>query len=406
MANYWITQSITGTYSYAVGVAADALSNTFVLSVVDNGSSTDGVLSKYSKYGVLQWQRVLKSPYGVDFSSATTDSSGNCYAAGVVYDSGNKGSVLLVKYNTAGTVQWQRTLTAASNSAFSFSVTTDASGNVYLAGYNGTSPFSSFLVKYNSSGTLQWQRNLSGSSCLLYSVTVSPNGKVFAGGLVYSGATPQALLVQYNTSGALQWQKRLYISGQQSAAKSVVADSSDNCYFVGYYTVSGVANVLLTSYDSSGTLQWQQGLSGVIYAGGNGIALDASNNLCVAGFAAGYGTDNGGLLAKYDDAGTILWQTYLDSSGPPNLSQVAVDVSGNFNAVGINGSSNDLFVKLPGDGSGAGTYGPFTYAAATLPDAAPGATDDVTSLTDAAESLTDAAGAVTSTAFYDLSLKA
>lgn len=90
-------------------------------------------------------------------------SSGNVYARGSVNATG---STIFVKLSpTDGSVTWAREITNfyPPGSATNI-IVTDSSGNIYLT---GTSPSSGALIfKFNSSGTLQWQRRL----------TVSPVG--------------------------------------------------------------------------------------------------------------------------------------------------------------------------------------------------------------------------------------
>jgi len=114
---------------------------------------------------------------------------------------------VLVKYNSSGTAQWARTvsiLSLSSSCPFS-SVTVDASGNVYAAGYQNQSAPVTYdigvtaqggsaydrnvvLVKYNSTGTAEWARTVStGERSEFNSVAVDTYGNVYAAG--YQGGT-------------------------------------------------------------------------------------------------------------------------------------------------------------------------------------------------------------------------
>jgi len=118
-------------------------------------------------------------------NGVVTDSSGNVYVTGGTYgglDGNNRAGntdLFVVKYNSSGTKQWTKQLGTESND-FAIGVSTDSSGNVYVAGgtYGGLDGNTSagvndlFVVKYNSSGTKQWTNQL-GSSRILHSQTPS-----------------------------------------------------------------------------------------------------------------------------------------------------------------------------------------------------------------------------------------
>jgi hypothetical protein len=89
-------------------------------------------------------------------------SSGNIYARGQINPTSE--NVLVKLSPTDGSVTWARQITIFNNpGSATNTIVTDSSGNIYIA---GTSTTGAVILKFNSSGTLQWQRRLS----------VSPNG--------------------------------------------------------------------------------------------------------------------------------------------------------------------------------------------------------------------------------------
>jgi hypothetical protein len=101
--------------------------------------------------------------------SVATDANGNVYVAGYT-TGGLDGNTLtgtqdffVTKYDSSGVKQYTRQMGVAGQGSYSRSVATDASGNVYVAGYTygglddntliGTRDF--FVTKYNSSGVKQ-----------------------------------------------------------------------------------------------------------------------------------------------------------------------------------------------------------------------------------------------------------
>ena len=69
------------------------------------------------------------------------------------------------KFNSSGTIQWQRTLDGSTQHDRGTGIAVDSSGNVYIAGFGAWTSGKSYeilIAKYNSSGTLQYQRTLGG----------------------------------------------------------------------------------------------------------------------------------------------------------------------------------------------------------------------------------------------------
>ena len=288
--------------------------------------------------------------------SVAVDGSGNVYVCGFSNASGTD-DIQIAKYDTSGTIQWQRSLGVSGSSEQGRSVAVDSSGNVYVCGYSTASGPNNFqIAKYNTSGTIQWQRSLGGVTDQIgRSVAVDGSGNVYVCGS--STASNDIQIAKYNTSGTIQWQRSL--SGTVEEGYSVAVDSSGNVYVCGYSIASGSTDFQIAKYNTSGTIQWQRSLGG----------------------------SSGGT--SYTDYGF----------------SVAVDGSGNVYVCGysiLSGNSDFLFAKLPGNGTLTGTYSvggySFTYAASSLTDAATSLTDAASSLTDAATSLTDAASSLTDAA--------
>lgn len=402
VAGNWIATlggASTGEYWYGVGV--DSSGNVYAAGEASQNAS-DCLIAKYNAAGVIQWQRSLGDASIYQSASAiAVDSSGNAHIVGYASNSGN---IVVAKYNSSGTIQWQRTLNGSADD-YGAGITVDSSGNVYITGYTasqGAGDTDALIVKYNSSGTLQWQRSLGGtSSDSGTAIAIDSSGNVYIAG--YTRPDPSAavncLLAKYDSSGTIQWQRSLGEVGAD-LAYGVAVDSSSNVYICGYTNSQGAGSddLLVAKYNSSGTLQWQRSLGGASNEYGQGIAVDSSNNVYVTGGTNSQGAGgNDFLIAKYNSSGTIQWQRSLGTTGANYGNAIAVDNSGNIYVAGYtSGNANDaLIAKLPDDGSKTGTYGSFVYAATTLTDAARTLTSATTSLTDAARTLTDAAGTLT-----------
>jgi len=406
---FWIGLLGGADGDYGRSVAVDSNGNVYLCGQSYASGSYDIQIAKYNTAGAIQWQRSLSGAVDVGWSIAV-DSSSNIYVCGYSNTPPN-GSYRfqIAKYNTSGTIQWQKNLGSNGANSYGYSVAVDSSGNVYVCGYEDSSPYKLFTIaKYNTSGTIQWKRNLSGSSTynIGQSVAVDSSGNVYVCGYSDNSGNYDIQIAKYNTSGNIQWQRSL--SGAASDyGYGVAVDSSGNVYICGSSSI-GITSIQIAKYDTSGTIQWQRRLSGSGAA--YSVAVDSSGNVYICGISAVSST-NSFQIAKYNTSGTIQWQRSLNSSGSDIAYSIAVDANSNFYVCGsleiVSGSPDFLFAKLPVDGSLTGTYtvggysiayaaSSFTDSASSLTDAATSLTDAVSTLTDSVSTLTDAATSLTS----------
>jgi hypothetical protein len=150
--------------SMTLGVAIDALNNTYVLQgqmgSAQGGSENcvkNAELSKFRPDGKIAWKAQL--PFGFDvISLMTVDRTGNTYLVGQSSQFGYH----IGKFRTDGKKTWMREpKTETGDVAQKMAV--DKYGNVYVAGYRQTSNDDSrrpeaFLAKHDRSGRLVWRR--------------------------------------------------------------------------------------------------------------------------------------------------------------------------------------------------------------------------------------------------------
>ena len=122
-------------------------------------------------------------------------------------------------------------------------------------------------------------------------------------------------MVKYSRSGVRLWTRQVGTSSEDRS-ESIATDSSGNIYLSGWTADSlsgfnaGEFDGLPTKYSGSGVRLWtrQVGTSSEVVF--NHIAVDASDNIYVAGWTAGGldGNLNSGesdlLLIKYDSSGS------------------------------------------------------------------------------------------------------
>ncbi len=114
-------------------------------------------------------------------TSICTDRYGNVFVAGMTYLSGDIDSRnILIKYNTAGGTQWQKTHTSANSSIYPKSLTADTTGNVYITISSNGGNFLINMKLNGSSGNLLWQDNYNvGGYNDPVAIKVDNNGSIY-----------------------------------------------------------------------------------------------------------------------------------------------------------------------------------------------------------------------------------
>ena len=368
---------------YGQSIAVDASGNVYVAGMsnatwgspvraISSGSAYDAFLAKLDSSGNLTWNTFLGGTGGDDYAyGVAVDSSGNAYVTGMSIATwgspvrafgGGSTDAFVAKVNSSGTLTWN-TFLGGAGSDYGNSIAVDASGNVYVAGtdYGGNtwgSPVrassggdEAFAAKLNSSGALTWNTFL-GSSGNDYGqgVAVDSSGNVYLAG--YSSATwgapvrayssgNDSFAVKLSSSGAMTW--NTFLGGSAwDQANSVAVDGSGNVYVGGYSSgtwgtpvtaFSGaVANASVGKLNSSGNLTWNTFYKGAGSTVANGIAVDGSGNVDIAG-----NDGNDAFAAQFNSNGNPSWNQTLGGGGTDQGLSVAVDGSGN---VYVSGSSS------------------------------------------------------------------
>ena len=387
-----------------VSVAVDGSGNTYTTGIFNTtNAKTNTFLVKTNSLGVVQWEKNINGPAATTSqydgsSGVTVDSSGNSYIIGYAKNTSGGENAFVAKYNTSGAIQWQRfisdALAAGSQADYGYGVAVDGSGNVCVTGIYFTSSNDSltFVVKYNSSGTLQWQRSLieyasSPKSTISNCITTDSSGNIYVAGSyrdIAGTGVRHGFILKYNGSGVLQLQRSITdfntTTSSDASVNGIAVDGSNNIYVTGsYINPSGGTNCFTAKYNSSGTPQWFRSLADSNAAAsqltrGNGITVDASGNSYVIGYYLTSGSGYQSFVAKYNTSGVLQWQgaiTDTTSATYPYANQGLGITSDSFGSIFLTGQltnsqidafstsnrgTNAYLMKLPNTGGLLGTY--------------------------------------------------
>ena len=409
--SYWI--ALLGSSSavdLGWGVAVDSSNNIISVGYTssDGAGANDCLIAKYDSEGSVLWDRTLGGSSTDRFYGVVTDSSNNIYATGRawVVAATNSYRAITAKYNSSGAIQWQKTLGLTSED-YSYKIAVDSSDNVVICGKTNSDGAGSndFLIaKYNSSGVLQWDRTLGGTGTEIgYGVAIDSSDNIIISGYTASQGAGgnDAVVAKYNSSGTIQWQRRLGGSSNDYFY-GVAIDSSDDIILSGQTFSQGLGSGegLLVKYNSSGTIQWQKRLGGTANDFFYSVALDSQDNIFVVGGTQSDGEGSGDMLiAKYNSSGTIQWQKAIGTTG----GAIAADYA---RGVAVD-SKNNLIISGYADLTISASTSEWVITAKLPPDGSGDGTygdltyQDITltaatsTLTEAAATLTDAAAVLT-----------
>ncbi|MFX1374185.1 MAG: SBBP repeat-containing protein [Promethearchaeota archaeon] len=319
------------------GIAVDSSGNVYIageaLYQIEEGKR-DMVLVKYDGNGVQQWNRTWGGAEMDQGYAVVVDSSDNVYLAGhttsfgaVAYD------IVLVKYDTDGVLQWNRTWDGGDYDG-GYAVAVDSSDNAYVAGYTYNvvaGGHDIVLVKYDTDGLLQWNRTWdAGDYDYGYAVAVDSSDNVYVAGYTW-GLAPgdmDLVLVKYDENGLQQWNQTCG-KDDWDEGYGLAVDSLNNVYLTGYIRNSGSNDIFLVKYDGNGMQQWNHTWDGGYNDCGRDVAVDSSDNAYVTGYTQNLGGENYDMiLVKYDENGMQQWNSTFDGGIDDDFSYgVAIDQS-------------------------------------------------------------------------------
>ncbi len=217
--------------------------------------------------------------------------------------------------------QWVRRYQAQGKASDRISaITTDASGNVYVAGYAGRhhGAADAFAMKRNSLGDTLWTYYYDeggNNDDYATDIYVDNSGNCYITGYSTSSVTYfyECFTARILPSGAEAWVRRYSPgSNMESFGNAISADASGNVYIAGYTDPSlASTDWLVIKYNSSGTEEWADVFNGP----DNGMdeAMDLviapNGNPTVCGYTYTLSATGGinAFVKQYTPAGGTVW---------------------------------------------------------------------------------------------------
>jgi hypothetical protein len=382
------------------------------------GIDGDAFLVKFNSTGSRVWATYYGGSNTDNGKSCATDATGNVYLAGYTFSTnfpvagafqgtfGGTYDAFLLKFNSIGSRLWATYYGGSDRDNGRFCVT-DASSNVYLAGFTYSNDFpvvgafqgtigggvatnDAFLVKFNSTGSRLWATYYGGSeSDDGTSCTTDAVGNVYLAGFSSSinfpvagafqgmyGGGVDAFLVKFNSTGSRLW-ATYYGGSNDDYGYSCATDAAGNVYLAGASdsinlplagafqgTNGGLGDAFLVKFNSTGSRLWATYYGGSDQDYGFSCATDTAGDVYLAGttysinfpVAGAFQGTNGGnwdaFLVKFNSIGSRLWATYYGGTSDDYAYSFATDAAGNVYMAGYTNSTN-----FPVEGAFQGTNG-------------------------------------------------
>jgi hypothetical protein len=297
----------------------------------------------------IQWQKTLGGSlddYGFNIQQTSDE---GYIVAGATYSNdgdvtGNHGNYdcWIVKMNSAGMIQWQKTL-GGSGYDVAFSIQETADGGYIVGGETSSADgdvtinhgdSDCWIIKLNATGTIQWQKTFGGSfvDVALSVQQTADGGYILAG---YTNSTDGDItsnhggfdywIVKLDTVGTIQWNKtfggtnqEFATSIQQTAEGGYIVAGSSESYDGDIIVNLGSNDFWVVKLDATGTIQWKKSLGGTNFDEAQSIQQTADGGYIVAGNTDSADGDISGYHGSYDYwvvklnvTGAVQWQKAL-----------------------------------------------------------------------------------------------
>jgi hypothetical protein len=254
----------------------------------------------------------------------------------------------LVKTDSAGNIEWNKTYGNTSwDEAYDLVQTSD-SGYV-LVGYTSVAGSyqlrDAYVVKTNSAGVVQWERSY-GVTANEYAVAViqTNDGAYAVAGytVTNAGDDSEPWLIKINAEGDQVFGR--FYGGPDFDYFTDLVQTTDNGYAISGYTESygsGGYDFWLVKTDSNGNALWSQTYGGTVggpsgWEEANALVLTDDGGYALAGYAQCYDiTDCDFWLVKTDSNGVMQWSNSYGGPAPEIADSLVRTVDGGYALAGI-----------------------------------------------------------------------
>ncbi len=326
------------------------------------GSSYVYILKLNSK-GEAEWQKAFgRSGYdGANSIQQTTD--GGYIVAGWTYSYITREDIYILKLNSKGEIEWEKTFGSEDYDDAVNSIQQTTDGGYIVAGWTG--PFGSgggdvYILKLNSKGKVEWQKTFGGKYYEgANSIQQTKDGGYIVAGWTESFGSGQkdVYILKLSSKGDLEWQKTF--GGKKDDGAELIQQTADGGYIVAGWTGpfgSGLEDVYILKLNSKGEVQWQKTFGGKAYDEANSVQQTTDGGYIVGGSTNSFGSGGYDVyILKLNSKGEVEWQKTFGGEGSDGAMSIQQTTDGGYIVAGWtssfgSGESDIYILKLDSKG--------------------------------------------------------
>jgi len=322
------------------------------------------------------WSKTYFNPNGTgsDYSDKTiTDAQGNIYIACATRTQNTSDDIMVLKYNSAGLLQWSKTYNYSYNGTEQPNdICLDNSGNIYVTGTSTRTQggyYDCVLLKFDPNGNILWVKRINKTN---YTDRKSEGvSLVFRDGIyvginyIYNGWSESGI-AKYSAAGdSVAYLQTGFLSNFSHRMWKMVQDNNLNIYAIysGDLLPNEEEDLVVKKIGTNGSLSliWTKTYTGASHLNDRArdIAVGPDGNIFITGHT--YVSNQGAnlILMKFgrDDGAVLMQKTYNDAINNQDDYGVKVSFDNNLNILvaggtsGFNTPSNILMLKYSPTGT-------------------------------------------------------
>lgn len=305
----------------------------------------DCYIVKTDSDGNKIWDRTFGDQYDQEGFDVKVDRQGNYIVVGYRKNSKDSSDFMLLRYNKEGALLDTFFYGLAERNEAAKFVTVTSDGGILIAGtrQQANGPQVNMYVVKTNLDTITWQKDL-GLNALydqIGTIVELPSSDLLWCGTVNRGTETDLRITMSDAYSNLKWDLSIGEGDGKNQEGKEIQATIDGNYVVGGSEISPEGNkALLAKINQYGTVLWQT------YPGGTGRAANSVYPCAGGGYILAGQVDDNYMLMKTDDNGNMSWEKNYGGTGPDQASRVVETGDKGFLLIGTVYAANNTLMGL------------------------------------------------------------